>query len=211
MPITYDSVSNSGYEAALSTYNWSHTVGSLSYGGLIVAVAVLATGSVTSVTYNGINLSFIRADTNGVIRSELWWMFNPTTGANSVVVTLNTTLTSIAGATSFNFFGGLRNSAGNNGTNTPATVNLTTVDDNSFVFGALATVTAAGATDAGGQTNRWTSSGALGTNIGSTKGLVTPAAATTLTWNGIGVVDSWAASAVELRGITPNPAKIKVV
>jgi len=207
MTISFDAASSSGYEAALSTYNWTHTVGAgVVNGGLVVGVAIFVAGSVTSVTYGGKNLTFIRSDTNGVYRSELWYLQNPALGANSVVVTLNASLTSIAGAASYTFCGGPGAQAGANGTNTPASVSLTPIQDKSIVFANLSTQTASGVTDAGGQNNRWNSAGALGTNRASDIGPVTPPAVQTVTYNGIGAVDSWALSAVALVDLQHNPS-----
>ncbi len=72
-PIDFDAASSSAYQASLSSYSWSHTTSGTNRL-LIVGVSIFAIGTVTSVTYNGTNLSFLRSDTNGLLRCGLWWL-----------------------------------------------------------------------------------------------------------------------------------------
>jgi hypothetical protein len=209
MTIAFDASSNSGYEASLSTYSWNHTVGSsVLFGGVLCGVAIFLTGTVLSITYGGVALSFVRADVSGIYRSEIWYLPNPPLGSNSVVVTLSTSLTSIAGVSSYSKCGGVAAQGGASGINTPASLSITPLQNNAIVVANLTTKTASGISDAGGQTNCWNNSGALGSNFSSNSGPVTPAAATTITYNGIGVVDTWVMSAVALLDITTMPRPI---
>lgn len=199
--VVFDAASASGYEAALNTYNWSHTTTTQANRTLLVFVAVFASGTVSSVTYNSVNLTFVNADSNGVYRIECWRLFAPATGANSVVVTLSGSLTSIASAQTYynSDQSALDASTTNNGTNTPASKALMTVADLCTVVGGLAAQTASGVTSATTQNNRTANQGALGTHRSDDFGDVTPAGSKTFTWNNLGALDSWAISLVSLR------------
>lgn len=199
--VVFDAASTSTYEAALSTYNWNHTIADHPNRILVVGVSIFLTGSVTSVTYNGVNLTFLRSDTGGTYRSELWYLFAPAIGTNSVVVSLNTSLTSIANAQSY--FNTHQKSIdannGANGTNTPASGSVTAVAANTTVVGNLAAKSASGITSASGQNSRTISSGALGTAASDDFGDVAASSSKTFTWNGLGVTDNWAVSLVSLK------------
>lgn len=199
--IVFDSAVSSGYEASLSTYNFNITIASQANRTLVVGVAIFAAGTVTGITAGGVAMTFVRSDTNGVYRSELWRLFAPATGVVNVVVTLSTSLTSIANAQSYYNTDqtALDANNGGNGTNNPASASVTTVANYCTVVGNLATAKASGVTSASGQTSRTINQGALGTNASDDFGDVVPAGSKTLTWNGIGVVDSWAVSLISLR------------
>ena len=206
MAVNHDADSTSGYEASLSTYGWSHVCAGDSRL-LVVGVSIFLSGTVTSITYNSVGLTFIRADAQGAYRSELWYLIKPALGSNTITVNLSVSLTSIAGATSLtgvdqNFPVTANNGA--NGTNNPASVSITTVKDNDWVIDTLATSLATAPTVGSGQAQRWNQSGALGSGTGSTKGPISPPAATTMQWTGLGVPDSWALSAAAIKAAVPT-------
>ena len=206
--VVFDNASTSGYEAALSTYSWTHRTGTLYRGIIVVGVEIFATGTVTSVTYNSVNLTFLRADANGVYRTELWYLVNPTSGSNTVTVNLSVALTSIASAQTYwnvNQGSPIDANNGSNGTGTPASASVTTINAAARVVGALSTLTASGVTSAGAQAPRTSGTGALGTGDSDDKGLIDTPASTTLQWNGIGVGNSWAVSLVSLKVDTTPP------
>lgn len=201
--ILFDNASISPYEAALSTYNFTHRVGT---GGgnraLIIGVSLFAAGTVSSVTYNSVSLTFIRSDTNGIYRSELWQLVAPDTGSNTVTVNLSGSLTSIANAQSYvgvDQTTPIDANNGGNGTGNPASANVTTITDKDRVVGNIATQTASGVTSQGGQSPRTTNVGALGTASSDDKGIIDTAAATTLQWNNITALQSWAVSLAALK------------
>lgn len=200
--IYWDAVSNSGYKASFSTYNWSHTTTGVNRG-LVVNVSLFLTGSVTSITYNSVNLQFIRQDTIGVYRNEIWVLYNPTVGTNTIAVTLNTSLTSIAGADSYTGVDTdmveVNTGTTGSGISTPS-LNVTTASDQAWVIDGLTTSNAAMSV-AGGQTQRNNQTGALGTGAIGDKGPITPTGSTTMSWSAVGVTDSWALGAIAL-----NPA-----
>ncbi len=200
--IYWDAASNSGYKASFSTYNWNHTTTGTNRG-LVVNVSLFLTGSVTSVTYNSVNLEFIRQDTIGVYRNEMWVLYNPTVGTNSIVVTLNTSLTSIAGADSYTGVDTdmveANTGTTGSGVSTPS-LNLTTVSDQAWVVDGLTTSNASMSVS-GGQTQRNNQTGALGTGAVGDKGPITPQGSTTMSWSAVTLTDSWALGALAL-----NPA-----
>ena len=200
--VYFDNQSNSPYEAALSTYNWTHVVGTNNNRALFVGVSIFATGTVTSITLGSQGLVFIRADVNGVYRTELWQLTSPVSGSGTITVNLSVALTSIAGAASYwNVDQRIPYCAnnGNNGTNNPASASVTPVDNNVRVFGVLSAATTSGTSDQIGQVPRWDNNGALGTSRGAEKGTILTPASTTIQWNGIGTTDAWAASLVSIR------------
>lgn len=203
--VVFDAASASGYEASLSTYNWSHTTTTRPNRYLVVGVSIFATGTVTSITYGSDSLSFVRSDTNGVYRSEIWVLKKPTTGTNTVTVNLSASLTSIANAQTYynaSQTGNPDANNGANGTNTPAAASITTVANLDTVVGNLAAQTASGVTSAVLQNPRTENNGALGTGFSDDFGDVSPAGSKTLTWNGLGALDSWAISLIALKPST---------
>lgn len=201
--ISIDSTSSSGYEASLSTYNWNHTC-SGPLRALVVGISILAAGTVTSVTYNNKNLTFINSVTNGIYRSELWYMTSPNIGTNSIVVNLSTSLTSIAGAASYNSINQespLTSNSTNTGTGNPASISVTTVRNNDLVIGVLSTPTTSVVSS---NNERWNNSGLLGSGVGEDSGIVNTPTAKSISWTNIGVADTWAAIGISLAEQTGN-------
>lgn len=201
-PVYFDNSSTSSYEAALSTFNWNHTVGMNANRVLTVGVSIFATGSVTAVDYGGVALTKVRHDDTGVYRSEIWRLIAPASGTAAITVTLNASLTSIAGAASWwnvDQTTPVSAQGGATGTNTPASAAVTPGSVTNRVFGNLATKTASGITDQIHQAPHYTAAGALGTQIGSELGIILTAASTTIQWDGIGAIDGWAVSVIALQ------------
>ena len=99
--ITVDAVSSA--QASASTLSFAHTTGTGTNRLMLVGVAT-AGQNVSSVTYNGIALSFVGgvADVGGTKpRSEIWSLTNPPSGTASVVVTLAGSANMVAGVTTF--------------------------------------------------------------------------------------------------------------
>ncbi|MFL5304729.1 MAG: hypothetical protein ACJ8F1_05925, partial [Polyangia bacterium] len=124
------------------------------------ACGTTACGSATTVTYNGVALTFAGASTNGTVRSEIWYLVAPASGTHNVVVTApNATAVT---ATSMSFTGvnqttPLGSTVGAIGTSTSPQVSLTSaVGEPVFdVAGAVGTTapTVAGATQTVRNTN----------------------------------------------------------
>lgn len=93
--IGLDAVSTFEVTASTTTATWSHTVAG-SNRFLWISIQYRGGGGTnpaTGVTYNGVALTFIRADsgtgtnTGGIYRNELWYLIAPATGAHNVIVT----------------------------------------------------------------------------------------------------------------------------
>lgn len=199
--IAFDSASSSGYEPSLSTYSWTHTV----YPGdkneiLIVGVSLLVAGTVSNVKYNGVTLTFLMATTNGIYRTEVWYLLAPSSGANNVQVNLSTSLTSIANAVSYaavDQVTPIESDSGNTGLGNPASDTVTTDTINSLVLDFL-TTSATAVTPGSGQTSRSNNTGALGSGAVSSKGPSHDPSTVSVSWNGLGSLDLWADTAIAL-------------
>lgn len=211
--VVFDAASTSTYEAALSTYNWSHTITANANRTLIVNVSIFASGTVTSIDVSGQAMTFVRADTNGVYRNEAWRLFAPASGSVTITVNLSASVTSIANAQSYynSHQTLLDGNNGANGTNTPATASITTVAPTCTVVGGLATKTASGVVLDPILNERTNSSGALGTGASADFGDVTPAGSQTIDWTGMGVADSWAISLVSLKVPSTVVGRVKAM
>lgn len=217
--IQFDAATNSGYKSAAAEpdgiYSWSHTVSTGSNRYLVVGVSMLsvAGSSVTGITYNSVAMTFIGAvaSVSGAIRSELWGLVAPATGANTVEVTLSAALDSAAGAVSFTGvnqslpFEAYNSATATNVGAADATVNVTTVADNDWVVDCVATSDTA-ITVGAGQTQRNNVTGALGSGAMSTEGPKTPAGAVTMSWTDVGAAATWSIGAVGLRDVNASGA-----
>lgn len=187
LAIAHDADSNSGIQTSSTSYNWSHTCTGSNLC-LVTGFAIRPTPVVVStLTYNSNTLTKIRADNNPNRNSELWYILNPSTGANSIAVTLS-------GATPTNTDGHAVSLSGvlaldaNNGANaasgTTASVNVTTVAANSWIVDILCTGQDDGvATPGGSQTlaSKVTNTGAH-TGAQSYQGPVVSPGSTAMTW-----------------------------
>src|SRR3989441_726250 len=131
---------------------------------LLVGVTIRtdAGQTVSSITYAGAGLTFVRADTIAAsVRSELWYRIAPATGSNNVVVTLSASAKAAVGAISLT---GVDQTApvdaqnGATGTSATPSVTVTTVTDGAWVVDALAFRSTGAGTPTGnpgaGQTQR---------------------------------------------------------
>lgn len=212
--IAFDAASNSGYQAAQSSYSWNHTcTGTNLY--LTVGIAMLSISqTVTSITYNSVNLVLlgVRSSITGACRIELWGLVAPATGTNSIAVTLSGSIASAGCATSFTSVNqSLPTEAYNSGQATnvgaaDATVNVTTVADNDWTVDIVATDDTA-ITVGTGQTSRANVTGAGGSGAMSTKGPNTPPGAFTMYWTNIGALSTWSIGSIALRSILASGAK----
>jgi hypothetical protein len=203
--VFFDNATVSAYQASMGSYTFTHRVGE---GGanrcLVVGVSIFATGTVSSVTYNGVGLTFVRADSNGVYRSEVWRLVAPATGSNTVEVTLSLSLTSISSAESYTGVdqsSPVDTSNGNNGVGTTASASVTTLTSKDRVFANLAAQATSGAMANTGEAPRSTNAGALGTSAASDEGAIDTAGSVTMGYAGLGALDSWALTLVALKPV----------
>ena len=209
--IAFDASSSTSGSSA--SFTFAHTTSGANRL-LVVGVAIRtdAGQTVTSITYSGVALTFVRADTFAAsVRSELWYRIAPATGSNSVVVTLSASAKAAVGAISLT---GVTQTApveaqnGATGTSATPTETVTTVTDGAWVIDALAFRSTGAGTPTGnpgaGQTQRWSQyneGGGTATNIrgkGSTEGPRSPAGAVVMDWALAASVD-WAVSGIAVQ------------
>ena len=172
-------------------------------------VRTTACGSATSVTYNGTALTLAGASTNGTVRSEIWYLVAPPSGAHNVVVTAPNA--NAVTATSMSFTGvnqatPLGTPVTAIGTSTTPSVSATSaVGEPLFdVVGAVGTTapTVAGPEQTVRQTNT-TASGLDHVVIGSSTAPGLGATSVTMSWT-IPSAD-WAEIASPHQGLDPSP------
>ena len=162
--IEFDATSNSSTTTATSL-TFSHTTGT---GGNTIIVVVVAwrdaARTVSSVTYNALALTALTQRDNTVDdHVQIFYRVAPTTGANNVVVTMDSSTNDIiAGATTFNGVNqsspvGTETSAAANGTD--ATVAVTTTAGDVVVGGVATDGTGSALTPGSGTTERWETTG----------------------------------------------------
>ena len=211
--VGFDASSGYTQDTASTSFSWSHTTSGTNRL-LVVGVAIRTSlgQTVNSVTYNAVALTVLRTDElGGSVRSELWYLVNPTTGTNTVNVTLSASGKAAMGAISLTGVNQTAPLDANNGatgnSNAPSTT-VTTVADNAWVVDVVAfRSTGSGSPTGGpgaGQTQRWSRySENTGSNIrskGSTEGPRSPPGAVVMDWSLSSSVD-WAVSAASFRGV----------
>lgn len=210
--IQFDAASNSAYQTAQSTYSWSYTcTGTNRY--LTVGISMLSVGgsSVSSITYNGVNLSLIKAQASvsGAVRAELWGLVAPASGSNTIVVTLSAALDSIGGAVSFTGVHqtspteGAASATATNVGAADATVDVVTVANKDVCVDVVATSDTA-ITVGAGQTSRNNVTGTLGSGAMSTEGPKTPAGTVTMSWTNVDAATTWSIASVALRPVAAS-------
>ena len=104
MAIAQDAYTDLTASVTVSSKTFSHTNGAISNTLLIVFVAMSNDQTPSGVTYNGVSMTQIgsTAVEGGTRTYYLFWLKNPTTGTNNVVVTATGTANEIyAGAASY--------------------------------------------------------------------------------------------------------------
>lgn len=183
MSITLDASSISTYQAATSSYSFTHTCSGVNRL-LIVGVSLFVSGGVSGITYNGVALTKIRSDTTGTYSTELWYLVNPATGTNSIAVTLSGALTSISEGFSLNGvdqIAPISSNAGTNGTGAISQNNIVTVEVNDWAAGNMSCQQATATVNGGTQDQQVT--GVLGTGAFSHLGPVASPSTVGLGWS----------------------------
>lgn len=206
--IAFDAASNSGYQAAQSTYTFNRTcTGTNLY--LTVDVAILSAGqTVTSVVDDSgggnVNMVFLgaRSTVTSFGRIESWGLAGPATGTKSIQVNLSSTVISAASAVSYSNVNQISPTEGfnsNQATNVgaaDATVSITSVADNCWIHAAVATDDASITAN---QTSRNNVTGAGGSGADEDTGPITPAASTAMSYTNIGALATWAIVGYAIR------------
>lgn len=206
--IAFDNAANSGVQTA-SSFSFNIVVGGGGTNRLLCVCAghFKAGGTtVTGITAGGTPMTLIRRD-GGDNKVELWYLVAPPTGTVSVAVTMGAaTSSSVVGAISLTGVAQVSPVDAQNGTTglgpAAATISLTTVTDNAWIVSCVKDnsneLMAAGTS----QTARWNVGDASDSDTygGSTRGPVTPPAATTMNWTG--VTADWEMNVVSFK---PGP------
>lgn len=194
MAIAYDTASTD----ASGALSWSHTCTGTDLV-LLVGVQTRSTTiyAVTGITYNGVALTKIdHQDGANNVRSELWYLIAPATGANTVEVTFENTPTrasagaiSLTGADQTAPIEASNKATGDTSNPTAAVV---TVTDNAWAVASVMNRDASALT-AGAGTERYdVSAGTSHRGWGATSGPKTPAGSVTITADNPTGPDDWA-------------------
>lgn len=209
--ISFDASSNSGYQAASSSYSWNHTCSNQDRY-LKVGIAMLSLAqTVSSITYNGVAMVFLGAQSSvtGAARVEMWGLVAPATGTNTIAVTLTGSIASAGVAASYN---GVHQTSPVEGFNSAfatnvgaadATVNITTVAPDDWVVDVVATDDGA-ITVGAGQTERNNVTGVGGSGADSDEGPKVTPGAVTMSWTNVGAAATWAIAGVALRPVAAS-------
>lgn len=212
--IAFDAASNSGYQAASSSYTFNRTVtGTDTF--LSVDVSLLSAGqTVTSVIddFGGTNtpLTFIGAKStvSSVGRVECWGLAAPTSGTKTIQVNLSGSIASSAAAASYtgvhqtNSTEAFNSAQATNVGAADATVDITTIADNCWVHGAIATNDTAITAN---QTSRNNVTGAGGSGANEDNNTPkTPAGVVTMSYTNVDALATWAIAGYALRPIAAS-------
>lgn len=205
--ITDTATVNSGYQTG-SSYAFNIAITGANRL-ILISVSMLSVigSSVTSIDVGGSAASLQRAKSSaaGAIRVEIWKLVAPPTGASvTITVTLSTTLASAASATVFNNVDqSTPIEASNDATATnagaaDATVDLTTISANAWVYDDVATSDTA-ITVGAGQLQRTNITGAAGSGASSTEAPVATPGSVTMSWTNVAALATWTIVAVALK------------
>lgn len=186
MAIAFDAKANGFQPTGGATLTYAHTVSGSNRILLVgYTLDISGTTSITTITYNGVGMTKLNEISwnSGSSLLGLYYLINPSTGANNVVITRTGGATlegfsaSYTGANQLSFPDAQTSGSATN------TTSLTTVANNSWIVTIVSgTGTLSGGTnltlrEAGPDNNR----GVLDTN-----GAITPAGSTTLSWTNAG-------------------------
>ncbi len=215
--IALDVASNSGWKGAVSSYSWSHTC---TGSNLLLAVGDAHKSgestdkTVTGITYNGDALTYIRSDVKTIAwtsshRTTIYYMVAPDTGGSyTIAVTYSGTIANAGGGGAVSYTGAKQtgqpdaHNGAVGGSNKTATVNVTTVADNSWVFAVMTESSLEDSTP--NNTQRWeiSSSGVYISWGQDTNGPKTPAGSVTSSWTWVNANAVWAISAASFAPAT---------
>lgn len=213
--IAFDAAANSGYQAAASTYTFNRTVsGSNRFLAVDVHILSVPGTTVTGVsddsTGTPVAMSFIGAKStvSGAGRVECWGLANPVTGTKTIAVTLSASVASCTTAASYT---GVHQTSPTEGFNSAqatnvgaadATVSITSVADNCWIHGAVATDDTAITAN---QTSRNNVTGVGGSGANEDNNAAkTPAGVVTMSYTAVGALATWAIGGYAIRPIAAS-------
>ena len=145
--VSFDATSSSPNNNTQPSATWSHRTGADSNRAMLVCTQARSTVrtsvSVSSVTYGGAALTFVRGDTHSdgagtYFRTEQWVKANPASGTNNIVVTwagASTDGYEVGTATTYSgvYSAPVDAASGGNGKGTAFSVNITTATANDWI------------------------------------------------------------------------------
>ncbi len=172
MSVVFDNATlNSG---TASGANFSYTTGSSSNRFMVLEILVNNSITASSVTYNGVACSLVDSTNTGAggQAMHLFYLINPDSGTNNVVVTTSDTSSWEGMVATYSSSAQMapEASAKANTQSSPVTATVTTISDNAWVVGMFRNTT--GTFSAGA--NTVLRGGATGINIADTNGDQTP-------------------------------------
>jgi hypothetical protein len=196
MAIAFDAATDGGNNGgATESLTWSHTTSAGSDRLLVVSITgdtVPGADNISSVAYNGDALTLVAKRTDGVRYFYLYYLLNPDSGANNVVITLPASGGHFLLAGSATYTGVAQSgqpdasSSTHSGTDADGSLthSVTTVADNCWVIlSAHGYDGSNGAPTAGSGSTRRTFEASFGTwGLFDTNGVVTPAGSKSMTW-----------------------------
>lgn len=205
MAIAVDSTGSATPSSASSstrTVSFTNTAGTF----LVVGIARFRNVTTNSVTYNGVSMTkAVESIESSANRCELWYLANPATGANNIVVTFSTTTDdglvigsiSFTGVDNASPIGTTANQVAGTTSNSPS-IAITTANNNSYIVDCLYR-NASTETATAPQTEVWGREDTYGTQggAGSYKSFPT-AGATTMGWS-LGSSVLWIMCAMEIK------------
>lgn len=176
MAIAFDAATNSFSGTSGTSYTFSHTT-SGSNRFLVVYAGVPLTDIITGVTYAGVSMTLAQKNqTSGDRWLYLYYLANPASGANNVVISSSGSDALLGSASSYTgVLGGYDNSSTGTGNASSITTTLTTVADNCWtacIVQTLDTVSAGSSTTARAQSG--------GRGLYDSNAAITPAGSTSL-------------------------------
>jgi hypothetical protein len=178
--ITFDAASSAAADGWQSSITFAHTTGSGNNRILMVGVSTWVTETITSVTYNGTNLTKLASEADVGQRVDFWYLKNPAVGTYNIVVTGSNNMDISAGATTWfnvNQVDTFGTPVGESALSTASqSVNVTSTTGE-VVIDHLATVNV-GTTVGADQTERYNRSGQIKSSGSSEPG----AATVTMSW-----------------------------
>lgn len=212
--IAFDAASNSGYQAASSSYTFNRTVAGANTF-LAVDVSLLSAGQTVSSVIDdsaggAVAMSFIGAKSTvtALGRVESWGLVAPAAGTKSIQVNLSAVVISASEAVSYT---GVHQTSPTEAYNSAqatnvgaadATVNVTSVADNCWIHGAVVTDDTAITAN---QTSRNNVTGAGGSGANEDTGPITPAGATAMSYTNVGALATWAIGGYAIRPVAAAP------
>lgn len=221
MTIQIDGSSSCLYTTAAAEATWGYTASgvSLPYPGVVVGVSIFGSATVTYVITEDVDVqqyfTFVRADTNGIYRSEIWYLPNISIISGDapvdtfgIKVALSSSADIATGLCLYKYFGGVGANEGATGTGEPIEVVIDTTRINSITFANLCVSTAGVLAPQPPQNERWRIFSGNNNGFGSDEGPIESIQSMQMLFQNAGALEVWAESTVELLDYQDNPPAI---